>query len=432
MRKLIERDLNNMVYKNRGNIGIDIVNVNRIEDIISRKKDRFYHKIFTMEEIEYIVRNKDKGTTVAGIFAAKEAISKVLGTGIGIVKWKDIEILHYDNGKPYVKLIGRGNSRLKELGLDGIEISISHEQEYAIAFAMGYKSDNIDIKIDDSIKILLPKRKKDSHKGTYGRVAVIGGSKGMTGAPYLTSMAALRTGSGLVYSIVPKSLETIMSIKLTEVIVKSVEDDNKGHFTKSSLVDVLREIKNMNVLAIGPGLGVDEERTYLIEEIINNYDGPIVLDADGINCLSFNSNILCNLNQTIVITPHPGELAQFLGKSIKEIQENRIYYSKYTSCKYNIVVVLKGYNTIVAAPNGEVYINATGNQGMATAGSGDLLTGIIASFIGQGIESLAATKLGVFCHGLAGDLVNAYKGEYGIIATDILENIPYSIKKIYE
>ncbi|WP_313756137.1 NAD(P)H-hydrate dehydratase [Tissierella sp.] len=420
-----------MFYENMIDIGTDIVNVNRIKNIILEKKDRFYHKIFTPKEIEYIVKGNDKATTVAGIFAAKEAISKVLGTGIGMVRWKEIEILHYDNGKPYVNLIGSGSLKLQELGFDGMKVSISHEENYAIAFAMGYRSNDINIKIDNSIKKLLPKREKDSHKGTYGRVAIIGGSRGMVGAPYLTSMAALRTGSGLVYTIIPKSLETIMSIKLTEAIVKSAED-NKGYFTKDSLIDILKGIENMNVLAIGPGIGADEERAYLIEGIIKNCNIPIVLDADGINCLSFNPSILYNRNQSIVITPHPGELARFLGKNIKEIQENRIYYSKYTSHKYNIIVVLKGCNTIVAEPSGELYINATGNPGMATAGSGDLLTGIIASFIGQGIRPFDAAKLGVFCHGLAGDLATAYKGEYGIISTDILECIPDSIKKIYK
>ncbi len=413
-------------------IGTDIVNVNRIKKIISEKNTRFYGKIFTGEEIDYISKCNYRATTVAGIFAAKEAISKVLGTGIGAVRWKEIEILHNKDGKPCVNLIGKGEEKLKELGLDSIEISISHEEDYALAFAIGYRSNNINLTIDDPIKKLLPRRGKDSHKGTYGRLAVIGGSRGMVGAPYLTSMAALRTGTGLVYSIVPKSLEVIMSIKFTEVIVRSVEDKGKGYFTEDSIFDILKSIEEMDVIAIGPGIGVDKERAYLIEEIINNYKGPIVLDADGISCLSINPEVLYNCNQHIIITPHPGELARFLGLSIKEIQKNRIYYSKYTSQKYNIIVVLKGFNTIVAAPTGELYVNATGNPGMATAGSGDLLTGIIASFIGQGLKPFDAARLGVFCHGLAGDLASLHKGEYGVIATDILENIPSSIKKIHE
>lgn len=421
-----------MIDKDNISIGTDIVNVTRIKKIILRKKNKFYDKIFTDREIEYISNGGDRATTVAGIFAAKEAISKVLGTGIGPIRWKDIEILHYENGKPYVNLIDKGKAKFNELCLNSIELSISHESEFAVAFAMGYRNNRINIKIDDAMKSLLPKRVKESHKGTYGRVAIIGGSRGMVGAPYLTTMAALRTGTGLVYSIVPKSLEDIMSIKLTEVIVKSVEDNDKGYFTKDSIFGILRGIEGIDSIAIGPGMGVDEERTQLIKEIVNNYKGPIVLDADGINCLSLDPEFLYNCNKPIIVTPHPGELARFLGISVKEIQENRIYYSKYTSEKYNIIVVLKGFKTVVAAPTGEVYVNTTGNPGMATAGSGDVLTGVIASFIGQGIEPVDAAKLGVFCHGLAGDLAEIYKGEYGIIATDILENIPYSIKKIHE
>lgn len=418
-----------MIYEDNIAIGTDIVNVNRIQRIISEKKDRFYTRIFTEREVDYISKGGNKATTVAGIFAAKEAISKVLGTGIGSIEWKEIEILHHENGKPYVNILGKGKEKLKDIGKTNIDISISHETDYAIAFAIGYNN-VLDIEIDSSIKLLLPKRLNDSHKGTYGRVAVIGGKRGMTGAPYLTSMAALRAGSGLVYTMVPKALETIMSVKLTEAIVKPIEDNEKGYFTKNSLSDILEGVQGIDAIAIGPGIGVDEEISYIIEEIIRNHNKPMVIDADGINCLSLNPEILYNLNQPIIITPHPGELARLLDKSIKEIQENRIYYSKYASGKYNIIVVLKGYNTVVASPEGEVYINATGNPGMATAGSGDLLTGIIASFIGQGLSPIDASKLGVYCHGLAGDLAAFHKGEYGIIATDILENIPYSIKKI--
>ena len=273
---------------------------------------------------------------------------------------------------------------------------------------------------------LLPKRKSDTHKGTYGRVGIIG-KQGMTGAPYLSSQAALRVGAGLVYTIVPKSLETIMCIKLTEVIVKSIEDKGKGHFVKESIIEVLGTTKDMDVIAIGPGLGIDIERIYFLEEIIKSSKIPMVIDADGINCISHNPNILLNSKKDIIITPHPGEMARLLKKSIKEIQGNREYYAKYTAKKYNIYVVLKGHNTIVASPNGEIYVNNTGNPGMAAAGSGDLLTGIILGLWGQGLSSFDAAKLGVYFHGIAGDLACEDKGEYGVIATDILENIPRSM-----
>ncbi len=416
------------------NTGIDIVNINRIRKILLERKTQFYKKIFTPKEIEYISKGGDKPETVAGIFAAKEAISKVLGTGIGMVSWIDIEILHDEKGKPFVSLLNNGEVRKDEIGIETIDLSISHEEDYAMAFAIGFVSKfkrTLYNKMKSELKNFLPKRIEDSHKGTYGRVGIIGGSKGMTGAPYLASQAALRTGTGLVYTMVPKYIETIMSVKLTEAIIRPIEDKGKGHFTKESLPEIIKEIESLDTIGIGPGLGIDGDRLYLIEEIIKAYKKPIVLDADAINCISMNPNILLNRYNPIIITPHPGELGRLLGKSTKEIQENRIYYSKYASGKYNIIVVLKGFNTIVASPKDDVYINETGNPGMATAGSGDVLTGMIASLLGQGLKPIDAAKLGVFCHGLAGDLGSLEKGEYGLIASDILDNIPYVFKEIH-
>lgn len=410
--------------------GVDIVNINRIKKILLSKREEFLNKIFTKKEIEYISTRSYKANTIAGMFAAKEAVSKVLGIGIGYVNWKDIEVLHNENGKPYININLKIKSRMKELGLNNFEISISHERDYAIALAIGMgKTENKNLSLSNEMRDLLPKRKRNSHKGDYGKVGIISGSLGMTGAPYLASQSALRTGSGLVYTVVPKSIESIMSIKLTESIIIPIEDMGKGHFVKSSLAQILEKIESMDALVIGPGMGVDQDRMYIVQEIIKAYKKPIVLDADAINCLSLDPSILLHRNSPIVITPHPGEMSRFLGLTTDEIQNNRIYYSKLVSHKYDIVVALKGSNTVVASSSGDLYINNTGNPGMATAGSGDVLTGIIVSFIGQGIKVMEATKLGVFIHGLAGDFARNRKGEYGLIASDILDNIPISIIK---
>ena len=277
---------------------------------------------------------------------------------------------------------------------------------------------------------LLPKRKSNSHKGTYGRVGIISGSRGMTGAPYLSSQAALRIGAGLVYTIIPEYLETIMCIKLTEAIVKPILDGGKGHFIRKSSIEVLEGIKNMDTIAIGPGIGLDEERIDFVSQIVKSCKVPMVIDADGINCIFHNPDILLDKENHIIITPHPGEMARLLRSSTKEIQENREYYAKYAAEKYNIYVVLKGNNTIVTSPKGEVYINKTGNPGMATAGSGDVLTGMITGLLGQDFDIFNATKLGVYLHGKAGDLACESKGEYSVIATDILDNIAYSMKEV--
>lgn len=277
---------------------------------------------------------------------------------------------------------------------------------------------------------LIAKRNHNSHKGTYGRVAIIAGSRGMTGALFLSSQGALRTGSGLVYTIIPESLETVMSIKLTEAIIRPIKDKDTGHFLKDSIEPIIKEVKEMDCIALGPGIGVDKDRIQLVSEIIRDTKVPMGVDADGINCIAENIEILNQGKGPIIITPHPGEMARLLNKDIQEIEKNRQYYSQYISEKYNIIVVLKGNKTIVTSPEGQTYINKTGNPGMATAGSGDVLTGIIASLLGQRLDPFDAAKLGVYLHGLAGDITRDRLGEYGMIASDIIEAIPYAIMRV--
>lgn len=397
--------------------GIDIVKNIRIKNILNKSRDSFYRRIFTENEIDYLTKKNHDYKSVAGLYSAKEAISKVLGTGIGHIGFKDIEISHTQKGRPYVNISGKLKEILNILNLNAIDLSISHEDEYAIAFAIGYLKDP-EIIIPDDIKYILPKRNLDTHKGTYGRVGIVAGSKGMTGAPYLSSVAALKSGSGLVYSIVPRDIEDIMSIKHTEVIVRGYE----------SIEECIESIQDLDGLVLGPGLGQSEEKKMLVKTILSNFRGPVVLDADGINLID-DYKILADREGITVITPHPGEMANLLCKDIKEIQANRIYYSKYTMEKYNVISVLKGFETIVAYRD-RIYINYTGNPGMATAGSGDVLAGMIISFICQGIDAYNSCILGTYCHGLAGDLAKYNKGEYGLIAGDILSYIPNALKII--
>lgn len=283
------------------------------------------------------------------------------------------------------------------------------------------------------MKRLLLERKSKTHKGSYGRVGVIGGSTGMTGSVYLTSKASLRTGTGLVYTVIPKTLETIMCTKLTESIIKPIVDKDNGHFIYESIIEISEIIKDMDVIALGPGLGVDKNRIGLVKSIVENGNIPIVIDADGLNCLAEDIEILRNNKSNgsdIIITPHLGEASRLLDVDIKEIEKDKEHYAKLLSRNFNVTTVLKSEETVVTSARGEIYINEIGNPGMATAGSGDVLTGIIASLKGQGLNSFDAGRLGVYIHSLAGDLAAKDKGEYGMIASDILENIPYAIKNI--
>ena len=281
------------------------------------------------------------------------------------------------------------------------------------------------------MKGILKIRDKNSHKGSYGRLGIIGGSRGMTGAPYLAASAALRTGSGLVYSFVPEGLETIMPIKLVEAIVKPVEDSGRGCFSQESIGLLLAGLDGLDALALGPGMGLDEARVKLVRELIGASDQKLVVDADGINALALIKDS-CRLdNKKIVITPHPGEMARMLGRDIAYVQANRLDLARELASNYGLLVVLKGWETIVTDGE-EVYINRTGNPGMATAGSGDVLTGIIASFLGQKLGLFEAAKLGVYVHGLAGDLAREVRGEYGLIARDIIDNIPRALVQLLE
>lgn len=411
-------------------IGIDIIEVSRIENAVSRNK-KFLEKLFSKRELNYIASRNYNSSTIAGMFSAKESISKALGTGIRGFNWKDIEIIHDKLGKPIVELNGNAREIANDKHLENISLSISHDKKTAISIAIGEGINYKKIEEKENVcetKDILIKRDKDSHKGTYGRVGVIAGSKGMSGAPYLTSSAAIRTGSGLVYTMVPDSISTILEIKSVEAVVKSFKSNEEG-FIKESIEDIVEQSNKLDVIALGPGMGINSEKIELVEEILKRVDLPTVVDADGINCLCDNKKLLKNRSKPTIITPHLGEFSRLIKKDIDEIQGNREKYSREFAKEYGVILVLKGHETIVC--DGErLYVNNTGNPGMATAGSGDVLTGIIVSLLGQGIPSYDAAKLGVYLHGLSGDIVAEDKGEHGLIASDIVNAIPYAIKRI--
>lgn len=427
----------------KGN-GIDIIEIDRIRKAIN-SNNRFIDRIFSENEMNYIKSKNNSVNTIAGLFAAKEAVSKALGSGISGFKWTDIEVCSEASGKPSIRLYGKAKELAEKKEISYVHISISHSKDDAVAFAIAEKGiDDLqeaipynpyaegDYSIIDKKMIcnIIPERKKDTHKGTYGKVGVIGGSKGMTGAVALASRACLRSGSGLVYSFVPESLSNIIEILVTEAVTLPITCTNEGHFGIDSIDEIKEAIDKIDCLVLGPGMGVDKERIRFIKEILSYTNKPIVLDADGINCISKDNKALAQRQHITVITPHPAELARLLDVTVEKIQSNRIEYCRYTARTFNTITVLKGYNTVISNPNGDIYINTTGNPGMSTAGSGDVLSGMIASFIGQKIEPLDAAIAGVFLHGLAGDIGAKEKGEYGLIAGDIVESIPYAIKYV--
>lgn len=286
----------------------------------------------------------------------------------------------------------------------------------------------------DEIEVasMLKERPRDSHKGTFGRVGVLAGSTGFTGAAYLTSLAAQRSGAGLVTLGVPSEIQPIMAGKLTEVMTYPIESDDTGHFSFAAGAEAAQFLQDKDVLALGPGMGEREHLFEFIRHILGKIDISIVIDADGLNNISNDIGILGDYKGSIVLTPHPGEMARLTGEAIESIIADPIKSALGLSQKTGTIVLLKGATTVVANWNGEVYINKTGNAGMASGGSGDVLTGIIASLIAQGYDAFLATIIGSFVHGRAGDMAASEKGETGIIAHDILDAIPYVFKNLYD
>ncbi len=280
------------------------------------------------------------------------------------------------------------------------------------------------------IKKLLPKRRRDANKGDYGHVFVIAGSPGFTGAAALCSQAALLCGSGLVTLGIAEGLNTILARKLTEVMTKPLPETPAGTLSESAFAAIMKFSEKADSAAIGPGLSRNPSTGRLIRKLVVSLKRPIVLDADGINALEGKSSLLKSAKAPVIITPHPGEMSRLTGFSIKNITAAKEKVAKDFAKKYNVVCVLKGHGTVVARPDGKVFVNTTGNPGMAKGGAGDLLTGMIASFVGQGIRPFDAARLAVYLHGLAGDLAAKEKGEASMLASDLLNKIPEAIRSL--
>lgn len=269
----------------------------------------------------------------------------------------------------------------------------------------------------------LPVRAADSHKGTYGHVMIIGGSPGMTGAVTLAAEAAIRSGAGLVTVAVPVSLNPVLENKLTEAMTILLPETEEGTLSLSAL-ELIRNSVSKRVVVFGPGLSRHQETQDIVRAFVKNLPCPVVLDADALFSLMDCIEYLKNSKYPVILTPHPGEMARLLGKSIGEIQGDRISAVTEAAKKYHSIVVLKGAKTLIATPEGYLYVNVTGNSGMATGGSGDVLAGMIGAFMAQGIKGEHAAALAVYAHGRAGDLAAVDKSQISLRAGDIIEYLP--------
>ena len=283
----------------------------------------------------------------------------------------------------------------------------------------------------DLIKEKLPHRQRNAHKGAAGRVAVVAGSPGFTGAAALSSYAAVKSGAGLVTLLTPLSSQNILAAKLTEVMVHGLIERLPGVLGGGAVGDIRHWTENCDALAIGPGLGTSEATQEVVRDILKNCRIPMVIDADALTALAGHTELLAAMKAEKVITPHPAEMARLVGGTAAAIDEERLTIASCYAAQWQAVVVLKGAPTVIATPAGFTYVNSTGNEGMATGGCGDVLTGVIVALLGQGLSVEDAAVVGVYLHGLAGDLA-AEKGKIGLAAGQISENLPYARQKAEE
>lgn len=269
---------------------------------------------------------------------------------------------------------------------------------------------------------ILPDRPDNGHKGTFGKILLLCGSRGCTGAAALAAMGALRTGAGLVYLGVPESIYDIEAVKLTEPVIIPLADD-KGTYSAEAIDQILGLMKGKDAVLVGPGIGQTEGAHTVVKAILQNFPGPVVLDADGINVMAAHKDILRERTAPTILTPHDGEFIRFGGV----LSDDRIESALGLALDLGVVVLLKGHRTVITDGR-KSYVNTTGNPGMATGGSGDVLAGVITSLLGQGVAPLEAAACGAWLHGAAGDICAREIGQYGMLPTDMVNVLPRLLK----
>ena len=293
----------------------------------------------------------------------------------------------------------------------------------------GLEGSHIELLAPEQVRDLVEPRAPDSHKGDFGRVTIVAGSRGKTGAAHLAAMGALRSGAGLVTVATPASCLSIVASMAPEYMTEPMPEAKDGTVAPAA-VEKLLELRH-DVVACGPGIGRTPGVAEFVRLLIDRSEAPLVLDADAITVLADDPSRLVGRDERdVIITPHPGEMARLIGSSVDEVQANRIDVASEFATTRHVYVVLKGHRTIIATPEGHVFINPTGNAGLATAGTGDVLTGMIAAWLAQLLDAEAACRLAVFLHGAAGDLTETNEGQVAMTATDLVASLGDALNQL--
>ena len=373
---------------------------------------------------------------VRGLFA--EAITMINASGLPVVAVDIPSGLDSDKGTPLgvaiqaEMTVALGFPKLGEViypGLDYVgdlvvaDIGID-------AQAVAEVAPKVELLEREMIRRLVLRREPDTHKGTYGHVLVVAGSRGKTGAAILACRAAMRTGAGLVTLASSRSLNSIFAGSLVEVMTEPLRDNAAEEIEPLSDDDWRALLERKNALLFGPGIGVNDTTRNTLRWLLRNLPIPWVIDADGLNNLAIEMDRLRHAKTPPVLTPHPGEMARLTGKKNSDVNADRVGIARSFAVENHCYLVLKGARTVIATADGKIFINPTGNPGMASGGMGDVLAGILAALLGQGLGAEDAMKLGVYLHGFVGDMVAADKGAIGMIASDIIDGLPSGMRTL--
>lgn len=371
-------------------------------------------------------------SSAAACFCAKEAFSKAVGTGLGAFDLREVQLLRDgETGRPFLALSGRA---LRLAGGARFAVSVTHTKEYACAVVTAEESaggaplpDGEGLR---TLRAMLRPRPADSNKGDYGRLLCVCGSEGMAGAAAMCVSAALRCGAGLVEAALPASIYPVVASRLAEPVFTLLHPLPDGSPSGGDEAALSGAAARADAVLVGCGLGKSGAARAAVSAVLRQAAVPVILDADGINIAAEHINVLEACGAPLILTPHPGEMARLLGTTAADVQSRREEAARGFSAGHGVVLVLKGAGTLVAAPDGRLYRNATGNPGMAKGGSGDVLAGMIASFAAQGIAPYDAAVGAVYLHGLAGDRCAARKSQSAMLPTDLIGMLPELFQKI--